>query len=318
MPVYRVSGFAFQSEVVFPELTPVGRAAARVRFGLARDARGDQRPRWYHRWRGPDGRDWATFGRVARGYLVRFPRLAEFFVSADATEVRCAPERGVAAPEWRHLFLHQVLPLVIGEHGHLVLHASAVVTPAGAVAFLGGAGQGKSTLAASFWAAGHRLIADDCLRIDERGGRLVAVPSYPGVRLWPAALRRLRLGWDGARASAPASGKVLVSAPPGRGALARAPVPLARVYVLGRPLPAGARPVARIDPLTPRETMAALVAHLYRLDLGTERREALARDFDRLASVAARLSARRLRLRRGLGALPAVHEAIDNDARGRP
>lgn len=311
MPVYRVSGFAFRSAVDFPELDPAPRAVPRARFVLASGA--DGVPQWYHRWRGPDGRDWARFGRVADGYLVRFPRLADFRMSSRAVEVRCAPRPGVAAEVWRHLFLHQVLPLVLGQHGYLVLHASAVATRAGAVAFLGGAGRGKSTLAASFWAAGSPLVADDCLRVDLRGGRLLAVPSYPAVRLSPEALRRLRLRRLRARPSG--LRKLLVASAEARRLFAETPLRLVRLYVLGRPLPSRSRVAVRIEPLSAREAMTMLVAHLYRLDLSGARRDVLARDFDRLAVAATHLSARRLRVRRGFEALREVREAIAEDLR---
>ncbi len=309
MPVYRVSGFAFRSAVVFPELDPAPRAVPRARFVLASGA--DGVPQWYHRWRGPDGRDWARFGRVADGYLVRFPRLADFRISSRAVEVRCAPRPGVAAEVWRHLFLHQVLPLVLGQHGYLVLHASAVATPAGAVAFLGGAGRGKSTLAASFWAAGYPLLADDCLRIDLRSSALVAMPSYPAVRLSPEGLRALGLRQATARACG--RSKVLVASVGGRRLFADAPIRLARMYVLGRPLASRGRVAVRIEPLSAREMMTNLIAHLYRLDLGGVLRDVLARDFHRLAVAATHVSARRLRVRRGLNALREVREAIAQD-----
>ncbi len=50
----------------------------------------------------------------------------------------------------QHLLFDQILPRLIAHAGRLVLHASAVGASAGAILFLGGTGQGKSTLAASF------------------------------------------------------------------------------------------------------------------------------------------------------------------------
>lgn len=308
MPVYRVSGFAFRSSVVFPELAAVRGAVPHARFAWALAARrGWRARRWDHRWRAPDGRDWARFARVREGYLVRFPHLADFLVSSDARAVRCAPRQGVSPETVRHLFLHQVLPLLMGGRGYLVLHASAVATPAGAVAFVGAAGCGKSTLAASFWLGGFPLVADDSVRLDLRDGSLVAVPSYPGLRLSARTARRLSAGPLPPDRSG--SAKVLIAVDR-RGSFARTPVRLLRLYLLGPALPSTSATSVHIEPVSRRETLAALVAHLFRLGPGVDRRDVLARDFDRLATAAARVAARRLRLRRGLPHLPEVKAAI--------
>ena len=49
----------------------------------------------YQTWPLPDGTIWTEFYRIETGYLVRFPRLADFSVSADAAKVVCVPDRDV-------------------------------------------------------------------------------------------------------------------------------------------------------------------------------------------------------------------------------
>lgn len=311
MATYRVSDLVFASRVAFPELVPVAGAGPECTFALARRPLAPPRPRWYHRWPLPDGTDWVRFARSGSDYLLRFTRLADFLVSADAARVRCWPRAGTPVETVRHLFLNQVLPLVLGHRGRLVVHASAIVTPQGAVAFLGGSGRGKSTLAASFWAAGFPLVTDDCLRIDDRGGTLVAVPSYPAVRLWPDALRRLALDAPAPRRTAHYSEKLRVT--PGQTArpFALGPAPLVRLYVLADARRARGSARAGLEPLTVRDALVELIGHLYRLDIG--RRDALRRDFDRLADMAGRLHMCRLRVPRGLRRLDEVREAVLED-----
>ena len=314
--VYRASGLVFTSDTAFPELSPVAARRPACAFRLARGAVAPPRPVWYHRWTLADGSVWARFARLSDGYVVRFPRLADFFIARDGDVVRCARRPRTPMVTVRHLFLNQVLPLLLSRRG-LVLHASAVVTPRGAVAFLGATGTGKSTLAASFWTAGHALVADDCLRLARAGGRHAAVPGYAAVRLWldtwmatvPAAAEpepvahysdKLRLG-------------------PGRSAarrLARTPVPLARLYVLARGRRARRGPDAvRIEPLTPRDALVALLSCTYRLDPFD--RAAVARELGRLATLVDRVPARRLHVPRGLASLAAVRAAVLVDAAGR-
>lgn len=311
MTTYRVSGFVFASTVAFPDLAPIAGARADTTLVLTRRAIAPARPRWYHRWRLPRGTEWLRFARVGPQYLLRFPRLADFLVSGDAADVQCRPCAGTPIETLRHLFLNQVLPLVMGQRGRLVVHASAVVTPRGAVAFLGGSGRGKSTLAASLWAAGCPLVTDDCLRIEDRRGRLVAIPSHPAIRLWPSTLRRLAIESATARRTAHYADKVRIPADACQRAFARRPVPIAGVYVLSSARAARGRALVRIDPLSARDALVELIAHLYRLDVGS--RETLRRDFNRLAEIARRLPVRRLHVPRGLARLREVRDAIQRD-----
>ncbi|HKS96499.1 MAG TPA: hypothetical protein VJV74_10250, partial [Terriglobia bacterium] len=105
--------------------------------------------------------------------------------------MRCRPRKAIPLDTVRHLFLDQVFPLLLSKRGRLVLHASAVLIPGGAIAFLGETGQGKSTLASSFSQRGFPFLTDDCLLLEEKGGQLVGIPSYPGLRLWPKTVAAL-------------------------------------------------------------------------------------------------------------------------------
>src|SRR5262249_1346024 len=70
---------------------------------------------------------------------------------------------------------------------------SCVAVDGRAIAFLGQPGAGKSTTAAAFGALGYRVLSDDVVPFEERGGEFVAYPGYPRIRLWPDALTSLSL-----------------------------------------------------------------------------------------------------------------------------
>ncbi len=146
---------------------------------------------WVHRWRTSDGQISLLYARDEHGHFLRFPDLADFAISRDCQTVHCHFQASLSQETRRHLLLDQVLPRVIGHRGHLVLHASGILTPFGAVGFVGSSGSGKSTLAASFAANGSRLIADDCLLLEFHRDQIVCVPSYPGSRLWPDSVSGL-------------------------------------------------------------------------------------------------------------------------------
>src|SRR5262249_21151056 len=80
-----------------------------------------------------------------------------------------------------------VAPHVLALRGILVLHASAVLDAAGVLAFCGGSGQGKTTLARALAAAGRELIAEDLLVVRSAGDRPeVVAGAEVAIRAWAA------------------------------------------------------------------------------------------------------------------------------------
>ena len=138
----------------------------------------------FHVWAFPDGTEWTLFYRIESGYLLRFPGLADFHVSAEGLRVRCWPMPNVSDPTLHHLYLNQVLPLILSRQGKLVFHASAVEFEEGAIAFVAESGRGKSTLAACFAISGHRFLTDDGLEVEPTRDGYEILPRHPSVRLW--------------------------------------------------------------------------------------------------------------------------------------
>jgi hypothetical protein len=307
MSAYSAFGLVVSSNVPLPGLPEVaGRrpdCVLEVRPGPIRErstGRG-------HTLRLPNGTTSLIIGRCGSGFLVRFPGLAVFLISRDGQKVRCAPRRGSRVVA--HLFLAHVLPLALSQRGRLVLHASAVATQHGAVAFLGAAGQGKSTLSASFVRRSFPLLTDDGLLLVEDGTMLAGVPSYPEIRLWPDVLAVLGDSGLEVHDVAHRTGKKRLSVDGGPWRFSRDPVPVRRMYVLGRAQPAARSRTVTITALTPREAFIELVKHTYRLDLDDHTR--LRDEFDSISRIAARPSLiYRLAFRRDLSRLPVVQAAI--------
>jgi hypothetical protein len=85
--------------------------------------------------------------------------------------------------------LSYVAGLILHQRGQLPLHASCVVVDERAIAICGRSGRGKSTLAAAFVRAGHRLLSDDIVVVGfPDGGDAVAVPGSPHLRLNPDSI----------------------------------------------------------------------------------------------------------------------------------
>ena len=202
----------------------------------------------------------------------------------------------------RHLLLDQVIPLVLSRRERMVLHASAVLTGQGAVAFAGKTGQGKSTLAASLAREGCSLVSDDCLVLRTDHGVWTALPSYPGVRLWPSTAGEvLREG----TATAEVAHYTLKRRVSDTDVLpyASGPAPLRRLFFLGDD--AGE---VSFERLPPGRAFMALVEFAYNLDI--QDTAFLRRQFDTVGRLTADVPAYAIHYPREFSALPAVREAI--------
>ena len=269
------------------------------------------------------------------GYTIDFGGTARFEVSADGDHVCCRPAAGVSDAVLRHLLLDHVLPRVLCLRGLLVLHASTLRAPDGrAVAFLGASGAGKSTLAASLVAAGWRLLADDALVIEGSEGRPTAVPTYPGLRLWPDSAACLASGSEPADQNGnpgrvpkpsrdvarraelagstrdPAAAKLRFDAASlgGGHVFSTTPASLARVYVVADEIMSGPPTVDRVA-----AGEALRRAFEEELRLADADRPSLQASLDRIATSGVLPLFRRLSYPRDFEVLPALHAAIERD-----
>jgi hypothetical protein len=279
-----------------------------VAFALAAARPQRPMPAPFHAWALPDGTPWTDFHRVGGDYLLRFPELADFRISADGATVTCDPVPSVPDATTQHLYLNQVLPLALSKQGKLVFHASAVETADGAIAFVAGSGRGKSTLAAAFAIAGFRFLTDDGLVVESSEHGHVALPSHPSIRLWKDSEAALIAPGT---MSAPAlqytsksrflAGEHLE--------FCGEPRPLHRVYFLGD---GSARDVA-FRRLSGSDAMIEWVKHSFLLDV--EERPRLASHFDQVARLASEVVHFHLDFPRQFDELARVRRAIAEHAR---
>lgn len=105
--------------------------------------------------------------------------------------VEALPADGANPDAVSDLYRRHILPVVMQAHGWEALHASAVATDKGVLAFCGECGSGKSTIAYALSRRGYSLYADDVLVIEPGHGRIdaLSIPFRP--RLRPASARFL-------------------------------------------------------------------------------------------------------------------------------
>jgi hypothetical protein len=121
----------------------------------------------------------------ARFYRFLYSDGIMFDISSDGENVRGSWPSTMSLEDALTYLLGPVFGFIIRLRGFTALHASAAVINGYAVAFVGGGGAGKSTIVAALARAGHRVLSDDIVVLEEVSGTFRIKPSYPHIRLWP-------------------------------------------------------------------------------------------------------------------------------------
>jgi hypothetical protein len=295
MSFYYGFGLKIQAPLHFPEL-PQGSdetaAPCDVRISLGKIEQDRPSP-------GDSGRGLWVRGNQAC-YSLR--DVGVFLVTAGR-HILVEPHDGVAQEALRLCILGPVLALALQQRGLFTLHASAVSIGGGAVAFLGGHGWGKSTMAALLQACGHPVISDDLTAIDPKGYRVI--PGFPQVKLWPdAAVALGHASNDLPRVHPGIEKRALRFSQeyPDR------TLPLRRLYLLAK------GETLAIDRLTPLQSFEEITRHWYGARFGEVLFESLGlrSHFRQVAGLAKAAPVRRLQRPATLRDATRVRESIEN------
>lgn len=309
---YRLYGLNIDSHDLLLEMAPAKNTNVDVRVKNASPRISlSSPPSWFMNWTLPGGEKWLSCAKTEGGYLLRFNELADFTIDRIGSEIVCMPRPGIPEDTIQHLLLDQVIPLVINLRGGEALHASAILTPHGVVAFAGPAGSGKSTITGSLMKMRYPFVSDDCLTLQEKGQDIYAIPAYPGLRLWDDAQEHL-FGENGNKKSvAHYTSKLRVDIEEKPENYATEPKPFTRLYDIINSPETDETSDTMIEKLSPRDSFMALVRCAFRLDITDQ--QMLARQFQFLKRVTSTISVRRLSFPRNFRFLPEVQKAILND-----
>jgi hypothetical protein len=210
------------------------------------------------------GAAYSRMWRQADGAWIWHDAVGMLHVSADAGCVRVYSADGCDTGALQMELLGPAAGYILHQLGYPCLHASAVATPEGVVAFIGWPGDGKSTMVAMHLAHGARLLGDDVLPLDVHEGAVFVRPGLPLVKLWPASVRGvLAIDRELPHVSAQHDKRLLVvndAQPTDETALR-----LTAVYLLRRYDPAQSGSTAIGSPALPsRAALTALLTHTYR------------------------------------------------------
>lgn len=228
---------------------------------------------------------------------------ATFHLDSALNVVRVTPHAEITNDELQHLLVDQLGPAILAERAHLVLHASAIATPAGVVGFLGRSGLGKSTLATNLAQRFARHAGDDALVIEARPEGLFARGLKGLIRMRPDVAPA------DARVQAMAFGKRCMTAEAlGLATAGEAWQPLRRIYLL-QPPPEDER--ITVAGLAQREALFALLNQQFRLFKDDPARQAL--EFARTSDPQLLGLCRKLSYPRRLDVFDAIWAALSSD-----
>ena len=202
------------------------------------------RGRWYQSTGLPDG-----------SAFCRWLGLFEFIVRPGARRIEVLRHKHVSDEGLQAYLLNQALSFSMVALGREPLHATAIETDRGVVAFMGDGGFGKSTLGALMVQGGARLVTDDMFVVARDEEKFSVFPGPPRLKLY----RHVADGIFGDRYSGvpmnPVTQKVII--PLSREQCSSQPRPLRAIYVISEPGSLVAS--TRIDRLSASEAFPILL-----------------------------------------------------------
>ena len=207
--------------------------------------------------------------------------------------------------------LGPVFAFVLRLRGFTPLHASAAVIRRNAVAFVGTAGAGKSTIVGALARAGYPILGDDVAVLEEISQDFCLRPAYPHVRLWPDSGSILFGAKDALPLLVPSSewNKCFLDLDQPGFRFQTQPAPIQCIFLL-EPYSPDVQ-VARIDEITPVDAFARLAANsCVNYALNTKMR---VREFHDLGQLVARVVIKRLTLGNSLQSIADLGPFLEQD-----
>jgi hypothetical protein len=228
-------------------------------------------------------------------------------IDERATQIWAQAPQGATVEDTAAYVLGPVLGFALRLRGVTCLHASSIAVGDGAVAFVGAAGAGKSTLAAAFARRGNSVLTDDVAPLDENRDGFYVRPAYPRIRLWPESVGLLFGAADALPRITPTWEKCFLSLVDGNYRFAREPLRLRTVYLIGNRIDGG----PRLEPVAKRDALIALVRDTY----GTRflDRDRRAAEFGVLGRLVDRVPIRRLFTGTDPSMISRLAELVAND-----
>jgi hypothetical protein len=250
---------------------------------------------------------WAQSATLPDGSRYRrWTNLFEFLVSPDARRIQARALADANEEAFQAYLLVDALSFAMIRLGREPLHATAVLTNHGVVAFLGDSGYGKSTLAALMVRGGCALVTDDMLVLTPRDDGFLAQPGPPRIKLYRAIKDRIFGASCPGIPMNPSTEKLIVALT--RSRYSAAPRPLAALYLISRDKGGPGRRQPSIRRLAPARAFARMLAGT--VNYCCNDRERLRRQFEFVTGLVQRTTVKTLSYSRNPDKMFEVRDAV--------
>ncbi len=263
--------------------------------------------------RTPAGESITYLFKFAQIEVLRFTRVCDFFIDDARIDGRLRLSGREDLVEIQ--LLGSVLSYWLERQGIAAMHASAVDVGGHAVGFLSSNSGGKTGLAAALMGRGCKLLTDDVLPIEERGGRFLSHSGYPQMRMWPDQASHFLGARQDLEIVHPDYSKRRIPIA-GLGEFCPAARPLGCLYLPRRRQPGAASGEVEITRLSPRDAVIELLRQSFS-PLIVEAIGWRARRLEFFARLVERVAVCRLEYDSGFDHLPAVCDRLLADVETR-
>jgi hypothetical protein len=250
---------------------------------------------------------WAQSATLPDGSRYRrWTNLFEFLVSPDARRIQARALGDANEEAFQAYLLVDALCYAMVRLGREPLHATAVLTAHGVVAFLGASGYGKSTLGALMVQAGCPLLTDDMLVLTRLQDGFLAHPGPPRIKLYRAIKDRIFGASCPGIPMNPSTEKLIVGLTKGR--YSAEPRPLAALYLIVPAKPGRLRQRPFIRRLPAARAFVRILAGT--VNYGGDDRDRLKRQFEFVTRLVQRVPVKTLSYPRTTAKMSRVRDAV--------
>jgi hypothetical protein len=181
---YTAFGFNIASEIEFPELFINKKSTitdVHIRLG--------ESPKFLKDGITGSPELWLTSNQ----YLVHFKEVAWYYAE-KGNLIIIEPYQNADEKNIRLLLLCNAMAAIIHQRKLIPLHASGIISKDGVVLIAGQSGIGKSTTIKALTKKGHKIFTDDVCVLKSQERKILAIPSYPMMKLWENSFNLLQLG----------------------------------------------------------------------------------------------------------------------------
>lgn len=223
-------------------------------------------------------------------FELTYPDGTQFLIDRYARRVwgHCPPGFGI---DFLATYLRgPVMGFILRRRGVTALHASALSLDGRAVVLCGESESGKSTMAAALALRGAPVLCEDVAALRFSGDTFYIEPGYAQVGLWPDTVETLLGTSDALPRLTPSWEKCFLPLDGEKARFELKERPIGVIYILARRT--ASDNVPRIEQISPREAMLALVQNTYMNWLLDGKQRAL--EFDFLSTLVTHIPVRRI------------------------